>query len=208
MPTHQGKTQTDIVIAEAGNSSRHIDLDANIEFLATYSGSTNYQYKDNVPSADHEDSNYELKLLSLGGSTIATFAAKYTADPVPGTATVVTTTRTNTFNPAPNGNTPTFPASPATYVSRDWVISSTRSGSTFAGFDCRWEFASTVISGSGVSVSQSVNTQNNTTLTVTLTYTSGGSTILTVVVTCFATATASGGGVNLGSPSVSDTIQP
>jgi hypothetical protein len=203
MPTHQGKTQTDIVIGDGGES---VTLDASLDFTATYgSGVTaNFQYKDNASGANYENSDYEIKISNAAG-VIATWSAKYTADPVTGSATSVTTTRNNTFTPTPNGNSPTFPASPATYASRDWVISSTKSGSTFAGFDCRWEFASTVASGG--SVTQTVNIQNNTKFKVTLTYSDGAATILTVVVICYAKATATSG-VTLGSVSVTDTTQP
>jgi hypothetical protein len=203
MPTHQGKTQTDIVIGDGGDS---VTLDASLEYFATYgSGVTaNFQYKDNASGANHEDSNYEIKISDASG-VIATWAAKYTADPVTGSATNVTTTRTNTFTPTPNGNSPTYPASPATSATRDWVISSTKGGSTFAGFDCRWECASTVATGG--SVSQTVNIQNNAKLKVTLTYTVGGSTVLTVIAICYAKATETAG-VTLGAISRTDTIVP
>jgi hypothetical protein len=202
MPTHQGKTQTDIVIGDGGDS---IELNGRIEFLATYSSTANFQYRDNVPSADNEDSDYELKVLDAGGATIATFAAEYTVSPVTGTGSIVNSTRTNTFTPAPNGNTPTFPAAYATQATRAWSISSTRSGLTFGGFNSYWKFASTIAAGG--SVGYVVNTQNNKQLIVTLTYTLSSSTILTVVVTCYAKATVTGG-VSLGSASATDNLLP
>jgi hypothetical protein len=202
MPTHQGTSQTDITI---GSGGRSITLDGRIEYTATYGTSANFQYKDNAPSQNNEDSNYEVKVLDVTGATLATFAAEYTVDPVPGTGTSVTSTRTNTFNPSPNGNTPTFPSAWATHSTRAWSISSTHGGSAFGGFNSDWKFASTIATGG--SVSYAVNTQNNDQLTVTLTYTYGGSTILEVVVTCYAKATVAGG-VQLGSPSVTDNLQP
>jgi hypothetical protein len=202
MPTHQGKTQTDIVISDGGDSTK---LNGRLEFLATYSTSVNFQYKDNAPSADNEDSNYELKVLDATSGTLATFVAEYTADPVPTSGTNVASTRTNTFNPAANGNTPTFPTGWTTHATRTWSISSTHGGSTFGGFNSSWKFASTIQSGG--SVGYVVNTQNNDELTVTLTYTLSSATILTVVVTCYAKATKTGG-VNLGSVSVTDNLQP
>ncbi|MCA9696056.1 MAG: hypothetical protein KC431_00940, partial [Myxococcales bacterium] len=86
-----------------------------------------------------------------------------------------------------------------------WSIMATSGGSNFAGFDCQWEFATTV--GSGGSVSQSVNTQNDGTLDVSLVFTKGGSTVLSVDVTCLASASVTTG-LTLGSPSVTDDIQP
>jgi hypothetical protein len=203
MPTHQGKTQTDIVIGDGGEE---IALDGRLEFLATYGTSANFQYKDNASGQNYEDSAYELKVLNVTGATIATFYADYKANPVTGSATIVTTTRTNTFTPSPNGNTPTFPISGwETHGTRAWSVTSTHGGSTFAGFNSTWKFASTVLSGG--SVSYAVNTQTNDQLTVTLTYRDASAIILTVVVTCYAKATKTGG-VNLGSPSVTDTLQP
>jgi hypothetical protein len=203
MPTHQGKTQTDIVIGDTGDS---IILDGRIEWLATYSNSANFQYKDNASGQNYEDSAYELRALDVTGGTIATFFADYKANPVTGTATTVTTTRTNTFSASPNGNTPTFPAAGwETHGTRDWSISSTKAGQTFAGFNAHWKFASTVVAGG--SVSYSVNTQTNDELTVTLTYRDATSVILTVVVTCYAKTTKTGG-VQLGSVSRTDNLQP
>jgi hypothetical protein len=203
MPTHQGTSQTDIVIS--GGGSKSMTLDGRFAFDATYGTSANFQYKDNAPSQNNEDSNYELKILNVAGATIATFAAEYTVDLVAGSGTTVNSTRTNTFNPSPNGNTPTFPSLWATHATRDWSISSTHSGSAFGTFTSAWKFASTVVSGG--SVSYAVNTQNNDELNVTLTYSDGTSTILTVVVTCYAKATVAGG-VQLGSVSRTDNLQP
>lgn len=203
MPTHKGTSQTDITISGGGGKS--ITLDGRIEFTANYGTSANFQYKDNAPSQNNEDSDYELKVLDVTGATIATFAAGYTVDPVPGTGTTVSSTRTNTFTPSPNGSSPTYPSAWATEGTRDWSISSTHGGSAFGGFNSSWKFASTVVSGG--SVSYAVNTQNNDELTVTLTYSDGSSTILDVVVTCYAKATVAGG-VQLGSPSVTDNLAP
>src|SRR5687768_10142288 len=105
MPTHQGKTQTDILIGQGGEN---ITLDARIEFTATYSvsqGQVNFQYLMNNSSGDDdEDSSYEIKLSDVSGAPLATWYAQYTAEPIPGTATDITSTRTNTFNPSANGS--------------------------------------------------------------------------------------------------------
>lgn len=203
MPTHQGKTHTDILIGDGGDN---IQVDSSMEFEATYGTSANFQYKmNNSSGADNEDSSYELKILDSTGGTLATFFAEYTCDPVTGTATQISSTRTNTFNPSPNGNSPaSLPTAYETFVSRDWEVSAVKAGQTFAGFESSWKFASTVASGG--SVSQTVNTQTDDKLEVTLVYSVGGSTI-TVVVTCVATATASSSSVRLSSPSVTDDIQ-
>ena len=205
MPTHQGKTQTDIVIGDGGDS---IELESSIEFAATYGTSANFQYKiNNTATSDSEDSSYELKVLDASGATLATFFAKYTCDPVTGTATDVDSTRTNTFSPSPNGSSPAaIPSSRETYASRSWSISAMKNNQSFAGFQASWQFASTVPTGG--SVSQTVSTQNNDELEVTLTYTSGGNTVLSVVVTCSTAVSASSAMVWFNSPSVSDTLQP
>ncbi|HLT39334.1 MAG TPA: hypothetical protein VK034_23785 [Enhygromyxa sp.] len=197
MPTHQGNTQTDIVIGSSGES---ITLDSSIHFTATYSDSPDFQYKDNLPSADEEDSSYEI-LISDASGVIATFAAEYTAEPITGSATDVSTTRTNTFNPSPDGNSPSFPTGGATFCGRVWEISSTQGGSTFAGFKSTWRFTSTIAAGT---VTRTVNTQNDDRLKVTLVYKDPtGAQILKVATTCDAAAQATTG-VTLGSPSVTD----
>ena len=202
MPTHQGKSQTDIVISDGGGS---ITLDGSFEFTATYPNTLTFLYKNHSPGADNENSSYTLKAIDTNGKTVATFSARYKADPVTGTASNISSTRGNTFTPAPTGTATTFPSSPLTYAKRDWSIMATSGGSNFAGFDCQWEFATTV--GSGGSVSQSVNTQNDGTLDVSLVFTKGGSTVLSVDVTCLASASVTTG-LTLGSPSVTDDIQP
>lgn len=202
MPTHQGQTQTDIVIGDAGDS---ITSDASIEFTVSYDDDADFQYKNNAPSGDAEDSSYEIEVKDATGTSLGTFAAEYTFDPVTGTATNVSSTRTNTFTPSPDGNTPSFPSSWETLAERTWEISSTKGTSTFAGFEGRWKFASTVASGG--SVSQTVNTQNDDELKVTLSYSDGSSTVATVVVICKASASGTSG-VTLGSPSVSDSLRP
>lgn len=202
MPTHQGKTQTDILIGDGGEG---ITIDSSIELTATYSANANFQYKDNVPSADNEDSSYELKLLDAAGGTLATFAAEYTCDPVTGTATNVSSTRTNTFNPSPNGSTPSFPSSHQTLAHREWEISSKKGNQTFAGFQASWKFASTVASGS---VTQTVNTQNDGELNVTLVYSDAAGPVLEVDVVCLVAVSASSQAVKIGTPTVTDNIQP
>jgi hypothetical protein len=179
-----------------------------MEFVATYGITANFQYKQNNSSgADNEDSSYELKVLNTAGATLATFFAEYTCDPVPGTATDVVSTRTNTFSPSPNGSSPaSLPGTYQTFASRAWAISTKKNGQTFAGFEASWKFASTVASGG--SVSQTVTSQNDDELEVTLTYTSGGSTVLSVVVTCSAIASVSHPSIQLGTPSVTDSILP
>lgn len=198
MPTHQGKTQTDIVIGTGGDEA---SLDSRFEFSISYGASADFQYVDNVPSADEEDSNYEIQITDASG-LIASLAAEYTSEPITGTATNVSSTRTNTFKPAPNGSSPGFPSGGATFCSRIWEISSTSGGSTFAGFKSTWKFTSTVVSGG--TVTQTINKQNNDQLKVTWVYkNSGGVTIANAVITCYATAQATAS-VVLGSPSVTD----
>ncbi|MCA9696057.1 MAG: hypothetical protein KC431_00945 [Myxococcales bacterium] len=202
MPTHQGTSQTDIIIGDGGNS---ITLDASFGFTATYPNTLTFLYKNHSPGADNENSSYTLKAIDSNNKVVATFSARYKVDPVTGSATNISSTRGNTFSPTPTGSATSFPSSWETYAKRNWSISSTSSGSTFAGFDCEWEFATTV--GSGGSVSQSVTTQNDGTLEITLVFTKGGSTVLSVDVTCPASATATTG-VTLGSVSRTDDIQP
>jgi hypothetical protein len=207
MPTHQGKTQTDIVIGDGGES---IELDARIEFTATYSvsqGQVNFQYlMNNSSGANDENSSYELKLLDAVGSPLARWYAQYTAEPVPGTATNVTSTRTNTFNPSANGSAPTFPAAYETYVSRNWSVTATKQNQTFGQFKCFWKFASTC--ASGYTVTQTVNTQGNSLLDVTLLYEDAtGGDVIEVRVECYAVATKSHSSIQLSSPSITDNIQ-
>lgn len=205
MPTHQGKTQTDIVIGDGGDS---IELSSSLEFSATYGSSANFQYTiNNASGDDNEDSSYEIRALDSGGATLATFFAEYKCDPVTGTATNVSGTRTNTFTPSANGSSPAgIPAMNQTYAHRSWSIVAKKFFQTFASFQASWTFASTVASGG--SVSQTVTTQNDDELQVTLTYTSGGVTVFTVVVTCSATATSSSPLVQLRQPDANDTFQP
>jgi hypothetical protein len=207
MPTHQGKTQTDILIGQGGEG---ITLDARIEFTATYAvsqSSVNYQYlMNNSSSDDDEDSSYELKLLDGAGSPIARWYAQYTAEPIPGTATNITSTRTNTFNPAANGSSPTFPTSYETFVSRNWLVTATKQNQTFGQFQCFWKFASTC--AAGYTVTQTVNTQGNSTLDVTLLYEDAtGGDVFEVRVICYAVATKSHPSIQLSNPSITDNIQ-
>jgi hypothetical protein len=207
MPTHQGKTQTDIVIGDGGES---IALDARIEFTGTYTVSqsqVNFQYlKNNATGDNDEDSSYEIKLSDASGSPLARWYAQYTAEPVPGTATNITSTRTNTFNPTANGSSPTFPSAYETFVSRNWSITATKSGQTFGQFKCFWKFASTC--ASGYTVTQTVNTQGNSLLDVTLLYEDAtGSDVLEMRVICYAVATKSHNNIQLSNPSITDNIQ-
>jgi hypothetical protein len=207
MPTHQGKTQTDILIGQGGEN---IQLDARIEFTATYSvsqGQVNFQYLMNNSSGDDdEDSSYEVRVNDVTGSPLATWYAQYTAEPIPGTATTITSTRTNTFNPSANGSTPTFPTSYETFVSRNWAVTATKQNQTFGQFQCFWKFASTC--ASGYTVTQTVNTQGNSLLDVTLLYEDAtGNDVVEVRVICYAVATKSHGSIQLSNPSITDNIQ-
>lgn len=202
MPTHQGKTQTDIVIGDGGDSATQ---HSSFEFLATYSSTATLQYQDAASGASNQDSRYELVAKDAAGATIATFAAKYTAQATLGTGTSITTTKTNTWNPSPNGSSPTWPTGTVTSATRQWQVVCTRAGQTFGTHQARWDFVSTVKSGG--SVGQVVSTQNGDQLVVTLTYTEGRTVLLTVVVTCVATVDTTGS-VSEGSPTVTDTFSP
>lgn len=203
MPTHQGKTQTDIVISDGGGA--HATQQSSFEFDASYSDSMTLQYLDAASGASNQDSRYELVLKDATGATLATFAAKYTAQGTLGSATSLGTTKTNTWNPSPNGNTPAWPTGTATSATRQWQVVCTKAGATFGTHEARWDFVSTVKSGG--SVGQVVSTQTNGQLVVTLTYTEGRTVLLTVEATCDGAVTT-GGGVQAGTPSVTDTFSP
>jgi len=204
MPTHQGKTQTDIVIGDGGDSATQT---SSFEYVATYSASMTLQYQDAASGGSNQDSRYELVLKDATGATLATLAAKYTAQGTLGTATSLNTTKSNTWSPSPNGSSPTWPTgSTPTSATRQWQVVCTKGAPTFATYQARWDFVSTVQSGG--SVGQIVGTQSSSELGVTLTYTDGSrNVLLTVVVTCKATVAASVG-VSIGTPSVTDTLSP
>lgn len=202
VPTHQGKSQTDIVVGDAGESATQ---HSSFEFDASYSDSMTLQYLDAASGASNQDSRYELVLKDAAGTTLATFAAKYTAQGTLGTATSLNTTKSNTWSPSPSGNTPTWPTGTPTSATRQWQVVCTKAGQTFGTHQARWDFVSTVKSGG--SVGQVVSTQDDDQLVVTLTYTEGRTVLLTVEVTCEAVVTTVGG-VQAGTPSVTDTFTP
>lgn len=202
MPTHQGKTQTDIVIGDQGDSA---EQHSSIEFVASYDVSATFDYQDAASGEDNQDSRYELVVKDAAGGTLATFAAKYTAEVVPGTATDVSTSKTNTFTPSPSGSSPGWPTGTATSATREWEVVCTSSGSTFCTHQARWDFVSTVKSGG--SVGQVIDTQNDDELVVTLTYTEGRTVLAEIEVTCAATVEVSAA-VTAGSPSVTDSFSP
>jgi hypothetical protein len=206
MPTHQGKTQTDIVIGDGGESaSEHTEF----EFLATYSGAGNLQYADLAPGTDRQFSAYELIITEPAtGMTIATMAARYKAGIDRGSATGNKTINiTNTFNPAPGGSTPTWPLTYQTSAERVWRVDTfDKKSNLYASAYATWGVRTTV-GIAGAYVIQTVVDQTDSLLRVHLVYLNGSVVLLDTVVTMLATVTVTGS-VTQDPPDITDTFIP
>jgi hypothetical protein len=206
MPTHQGKTQTDIVIADAGDSAaQHSEF----EFNATYSGVGNLQYVDLAPGTDRQYSAYELLISgSTGGPTIATMAARYKAWIDLGTAKGKKSIDiTNTFNPAPNGSSPNWPLAYQTSADRVWRVDTfDRKSNLYARAWATWNVRTTVLVPTAY-VIQTIVDQTSSLLRVHLVYLDGTAVLLDTIVTMVADVSVTGG-VTKDPPDITDTFTP
>src|SRR5690554_6734738 len=70
MPTHRGKTQTDIIIDGGGDyAGQHTEF----EFDAVYSTAATLDYADLAPGTDRQSVGYELILRNTANVVLATF---------------------------------------------------------------------------------------------------------------------------------------
>jgi hypothetical protein len=207
MPTHQGKTQTDIVIGDGGDSvSEHTEF----EFLATYSGSGNLQYADLAPGTDRQYSAYQLIITEpvTGGATLATMSARYKAGIDVGSAKGNKTINiSNTFNPAPSGSLPNWPLAYQTSADRVWRVDTfDKKSNLYASAWASWSVRTTVGIATAY-VIQTVVDQTPTMLRVHLVYLNGSSVLLDTVVTMTAGVTITGT-VTKDPPDITDTFSP
>ncbi|PRQ05737.1 hypothetical protein ENSA5_00570 [Enhygromyxa salina] len=205
MPTHQGKTQTDIVIGDAGDSASEA---TEFEFVATHAGPGSVQFVDYAPGTDRQFSGYELVVTDVAGSPVATMAARYKAWIDVGTATGKKEIDIqNLFNPAPAGSRPDWPLSPQTSAERVWQTETFDSASNLYAKTCAtWQVRTTVISATAT-VMQTIVDQDPGLLRVHLVYLDGAAVILDVVATMIA-ATSVTGNVTADPPDVTDTFSP
>lgn len=206
MPTHQGNTQTDIVIGSSGDSaSEHTEF----QFTATYSGTGNFQYADLAPGTDRQYSAYEFVVSDpTTGSPLASFAARYKAWIDRGTAkgnkqiNIV-----NNFTPPPNGSTPNWPLAFQTSAERNWSIDTfDNKGNLYAKLAANWRVRTTV-SLTTAYVIQTIVDQTDTLLRVHLVFLDGAAVLLDTVVTMLATGDVSGN-VTQDPPDVTDAFSP
>jgi hypothetical protein len=206
MPTHQGKTQTDIVIAEAGDAaSEHSEF----EFTATYGGGGNLQYADLAPGTDRQYGAYQLIITEPAtGTTIATMAARYKAWIDVGTAKgKKTISINNVFTPAPSGSTPSWPLSYQTSAARTWHVDTfDRRSNLYARAWATWAVRTTV-GVAGAYVIQTVVDQTSGLLRVHLVYLNGTSVLLDTIVTMTANVTTTGT-VTEDPPDITDVFYP
>lgn len=206
MPTHQGKSQTDIVVGDAGESaSEHTEF----EFNATYSSSGNLQFVDLAPGTDRQYSAYELIITEpASGTTLATMAARYKAgidlgsSPGPKTISI-----TNTFTPAPAGSTPNWPLAFQTSADRVWEVNTfDKKANLYARAWASWGVRTTVGVASAY-VIQTVVDQTATLLRVHLVYLNGSTVLLDTIVTMQASVTVTGS-ITQDPPDITDTFSP
>lgn len=206
MPTHQGKTQTDIVIGDGGDSaSEHTEF----EFTATYSAGGSLQYVDLAPGTDRQYSAYELIIKESGGTTVlATMAARYKAWIDVGTAKGKKTIDiTNTFSPAPTGSSPAWPLAYQTSADRVWRVDTfDRKSNLYARAWASWGVRTTVGSPTAY-VIQTVVDQTPAMLRVHLVYLNGTSVLLDTVVTMTGSVGVTGL-VTQDPPDITDTFSP
>lgn len=179
MPTHQGKTQTTILIGDGGESAQE---DSEFEFAATYATNATFEYADLAPGTDRQYGGYELVVRDATGAVLATFAARYKAWIDRGSATgPKTISIVNTFNPAPDGSSPNWPLSAVTTADREWRVDAYDSASNlYAQLYATWQLRSTVVGREG-RVIQTVTDQTDTLLRVHLVYMDGPVVLLDVV---------------------------
>lgn len=205
MPTHQGKTQTDIVIGDGGISATE---NTEFEFNATYSGVGSLQYLDLAPGTDRQYSAYELIVADAVGNPVATFAARYKAWIDRGTATGPKQIDiTNEFNPAPAGSSPAWPLSFQTSADRVWRTDVfDRSGSLYCQAWATWSVRTTVV-GATSYVIQTVVDQTSGLLRLHLVYLDGAAVMLDTVVTMLASVQTTGA-LESDPPDITDTFSP
>lgn len=204
MPTHQGKTHTDILIGDGGEN---IQESSEFEFSATYASTATLEYADLAPGTDRNYSGYELVVRDSAGSVIATFAARYKAWIDRGSATGPKSINiVNSFTPPPSGSLPTWPLSAVTTTDREWRVDSFDATSNlYAQAFATWQLRTTVMSGA--TVIQTVTDQTDTLLRVHLVYMQGRTILLDTVATMTASAKAVGK-VTLDPPDVTDRFTP
>lgn len=206
MPTHQGKTQTDILIGDGGDStSEHSEF----EFAATYSGAGNLQYADLAPGTDRQYSAYELIITEpASGATLATLAARYKAwiDVYSATGKKKIDI-TNTFSPAPSGSSPNWPLAFQTSAERQWSVDTfDRKSNLYAVASATWSVRTTVNVATAY-VIQTIVDQTPAMLRVHLVYLNGTAVLLDTVVTMIASVNVTGG-VTKDPPDITDTFLP
>ncbi|HVI03215.1 MAG TPA: hypothetical protein VM869_31175 [Enhygromyxa sp.] len=204
MPTHQGKTHTDILIGDGGEN---VQESSEFEFSATYATTATLEYADLAPGTDRCYSGYELLVRDSAGLVIATFAARYKAWIDRGSATGPKTIDiVNNFTPAPSGSQPGWPLSPVTTTEREWRVDAfDATGNLYAQAYATWQLRSTV--ATGATVIQTVTDQTDTLLRVNLVYMTGRTVHLTVVASMFASAKVVGR-VTADPPDVTDRFTP
>ncbi len=205
MPTHQGKSQTDILIGDGGESAaEHTEF----ELFSTYASNATLEYVDFAPTSDRQYSGYELIVRDATGAVLATFAARYKAWIDRGSAggnKVITIN--NVFSPAPSGNSPSWPLSATTTTSREWRVDTFDPKSNmYAQLYGTWQLRSTVMSRTA-RVIQTVTDQTDSLLRVHLVYMDGAVVLLDVVASMPATPTVTGS-ITADPPDVIDRFTP
>jgi hypothetical protein len=205
MPTHQGKTQTDIVIGDTGESaSEHSEF----EISATYSGGGNFQFADLAPGTDRQYSAYELIISDATGNPLATLAARYKAWIDVGSATGnKSISINNAFTPAPNGSTPNWPLTSQTSADRTWRVDTfDKKANLYARAWATWGVRTTVTVATAY-VIQTVVDQTPAMLRLHLVYLNGTSVLLDTIVTMTASVTVTGA-INQDPPDITDLFTP
>ncbi|HLT41035.1 MAG TPA: hypothetical protein VK034_32380 [Enhygromyxa sp.] len=205
MPTHQGKTQTDILIGDGGESAQE---HSEFEFFATYATTATLEYVDLAPGTDRQYGGYELLVRNAVGTVIATFAARYKAWVDRGSAGGPKSIDiSNNFNPGPDGDTPGWPLSPTTIAKRLWRVDTfDKKSNLYAQLWVNWQLRTT-IAVSGGSVIQTVTDQTDDLLRVHYVFMDGQVVLLDVVATMPSTASVTGS-VTADPPDVVDTFTP
>ena len=205
MPTHRGKTQTDILIGGGGDSGeQHTEF----EFDSIYSTVATLDYADLAPGSDRQSAGYQLILRDSAGSVLATFAARYKAWVDRGSATGPKTIDIqNSFTPAPSGSNPGWPLYGSTTADRSWKVDLFDSaGGLYARQSANWQLRSEILSRTG-KVIQTVTDQTADLLRVQLVYMEGMSVLLTVTSVMIASSTHTGS-VTGDPPDVHDRFTP
>lgn len=197
MPTHQGKTQTDIVIGDGGDSAT---LSTELEWTLTTSQPVEVRADDDSGPLDG-DATHRIAVLTATGGLMGALHVALRAAGTPSGATRGARTRADELAPLPAAGGVTWPTAPETSATRDVTASATGLG----GLEATFEAATSA--GTGVDVDQVVVSQTTGLLELHLTFRTGKTPFAEATVVCTSSLSATTSVTTTG-PVVADLFLP